>query len=122
MPHTNETLTEAFPSKLVTNWRGNLRQPEAPSGVTSTSARVCYRPLPQEPHDLTKSVLLIFRVGRTASGATMTTGEPAMEIPKRLWIGMVVLAACARLPPHPCTFLPMMPFDLFPVVHALNAT
>src|SRR5258708_33537256 len=122
MPHTDETLPEAFPIKLVTNWRGNLRQPESPSAVTSTSARVCYRPLPQEPHDLTKSVLLIFRVGRTASGATMTTGEPAMEIPKRLWIGMVVLGACARLAPHPWNFTPMMAIGLFAGSQARKAS
>jgi len=36
-----------------------------------------------------------------------------MEIPKRLWIGMVVLGACARLIPHPWNFTPMMAIGLF---------
>src|SRR5260221_178709 len=36
-----------------------------------------------------------------------------MEIPKRLWIGMVVLGACARLVPHPWNFTPMMAIGLF---------
>jgi len=40
-------------------------------------------------------------------------GESAMEIPKRLWIGMVVLGACARLVPHPWNFTPMMAIGLF---------
>jgi uncharacterized protein DUF6580 len=36
-----------------------------------------------------------------------------MEIPKRLWIGMVVLGACARLLPHPWNFTPIMAIGLF---------
>src|SRR6266849_185932 len=36
-----------------------------------------------------------------------------MEIPRRLWIGMVVLGACARLIPHPWNFTPMMAIGLF---------
>ena len=36
-----------------------------------------------------------------------------MEISKRLWIGMVVLGACARLVPHPWNFTPMMAIGLF---------
>ena len=36
-----------------------------------------------------------------------------MEIPKRLWIGMVVLGAFARLIPHPWNFTPMMAIGLF---------
>jgi hypothetical protein len=36
-----------------------------------------------------------------------------MEIPKRLWIGMVVLGACARLVPHPWNFTPIMAIGLF---------
>jgi len=36
-----------------------------------------------------------------------------MEIPKRLWIGMVVLGAFARLVPHPWNFTPMMAIGLF---------
>jgi len=40
-------------------------------------------------------------------------GESAMEIPKPLWIGMVVLGACARLVPHPWNFTPMMAIGLF---------
>jgi hypothetical protein len=41
-----------------------------------------------------------------------------MEIPKRLWIGMVVLGACARLLPHPWNFTPMMAIGLFSGNHA----
>jgi len=36
-----------------------------------------------------------------------------MEVSKRLWIGMVVLAACARLLPHPWNFTPMIALALF---------
>jgi hypothetical protein len=36
-----------------------------------------------------------------------------VEIPKRLWIGMVVLGACARLVPHPWNFTPMIAIGLF---------
>jgi len=36
-----------------------------------------------------------------------------MEIPKRLWIAMVVLGACARLVPHPWNFTPIMAIGLF---------
>jgi hypothetical protein len=36
-----------------------------------------------------------------------------MEIPRRLWIGMVVLGVCARLVPHPWNFTPMMAIGLF---------
>ena len=36
-----------------------------------------------------------------------------METPKRLWIGMVVLGACARLAPHPWNFTPIMAIGLF---------
>src|ERR1700735_3361384 len=45
-------------------------------------------------------------------------GESAMEIPKRLWIGMVVLGACARLLPHPWNFTPLMAIALFAGSHA----
>ena len=41
-----------------------------------------------------------------------------MEIPKRLWIGMVVLGACARLLPHPWNFTPMIAIGLFAGNHA----
>jgi hypothetical protein len=41
-----------------------------------------------------------------------------MEIPKRLWIGMVVLGAGARLVPHPWNFTPMMAIALFAGSHA----
>jgi hypothetical protein len=41
-----------------------------------------------------------------------------MEIPKRLWIGMVVLGACARLLPHPWNFTPMMAIGLFAGAYA----
>jgi hypothetical protein len=36
-----------------------------------------------------------------------------MEIQKRLWIGMVLLGACARLAPHPWNFTPIMAIGLF---------
>jgi hypothetical protein len=36
-----------------------------------------------------------------------------MEIPKHLWIGMVVVAAGARLAPHPWNFTPIMAIGLF---------
>jgi len=36
-----------------------------------------------------------------------------MEIPKRLWVGMIILGACARLAPHPWNFTPMMAIGLF---------
>ena len=41
-----------------------------------------------------------------------------MEVSKRLWIGMVVLAACARLLPHPWNFTPMIALALFAGSHA----
>lgn len=41
-----------------------------------------------------------------------------MEIPKRLWIGIVVLGACARLLPHPWNFTPLMAIGLFAGYHA----
>jgi hypothetical protein len=44
-----------------------------------------------------------------------------MEVSKRLWIGMVVLAACARLLPHPWTFTPMIALALFAGSHARTA-
>jgi hypothetical protein len=44
-----------------------------------------------------------------------------MEIPKRLWIGMVVLGACARLLPHPWNFTPLMAIALFAGSHARKA-
>jgi hypothetical protein len=45
-----------------------------------------------------------------------------MEIPKRLWIGMVVLGACTRLLPHPWNFTPMMAIGLFAGSHARKAS
>jgi hypothetical protein len=36
-----------------------------------------------------------------------------MEFSKRLWIGMVLLGACARLLPHPWNFTPIMALALF---------
>ena len=45
-----------------------------------------------------------------------------MEIPKRLWIGMVVLGACARLLPHPWNFTPMMAIGLFAGTQARKAS
>jgi hypothetical protein len=41
-----------------------------------------------------------------------------MEIPKRLWVGMVILGACARLLPHPWNLTPMMAIGLFAGNHA----
>jgi hypothetical protein len=41
-----------------------------------------------------------------------------MEASKRLWIGMVVLAAAARLLPHPWNFTPMIAMALFAGSHA----
>ena len=41
-----------------------------------------------------------------------------MEIRKRLWIGLVVLGACARLLPHPWNFTPMMAIGLFAGTYA----
>src|SRR5260370_30715885 len=49
---------------------------------------------------------------------TMAIGERGMEMPKRLWIGMMVLGACARLVPHPWNFTPMMAIGLFAGSHA----
>lgn len=45
-----------------------------------------------------------------------------MEISKRLWIGMVVLGAGARLIPHPWNFTPMMAIGLFAGSHARKAS
>ena len=45
-----------------------------------------------------------------------------MEIPKRLWIGMVVLGACARLLPHPWNFTPMIAIGLFAGSQARKAS
>jgi hypothetical protein len=36
-----------------------------------------------------------------------------MEFSKRLWIGIVILAACARLLPHPWNFTPLIAIGLF---------
>jgi hypothetical protein len=47
--------------------------------------------------------------------------ETTTEIPRRLWIGMVVLGACARLVPHPWNFTPMIAIGLFAGVHARKA-
>jgi len=41
-----------------------------------------------------------------------------MEMSKRLWIGMVMLGACARLVPHPWNFTPLMAIGLFAGSHA----
>jgi hypothetical protein len=48
----------------------------------------------------------------------MAIGERGMEMPKRLWIVMVVLGAGARLVPHPWDFTPMMAIGLFAGSHA----
>ena len=44
-----------------------------------------------------------------------------MQIPKRLWIGMVVMGACARLLPHPWNFTPLMAIALFAGSYARRA-
>jgi hypothetical protein len=41
-----------------------------------------------------------------------------MQMPKRFWIVMVVLGACARLVPHPWNFTPIMTIGLFAGSHA----
>jgi len=41
-----------------------------------------------------------------------------MDIQKRLWIGMVILGASARLISHPWNFTPMMAIGLFAGYHA----
>jgi hypothetical protein len=45
-----------------------------------------------------------------------------MENGKRLWIGMVVLCAAARLLPHPWNFTPLMAIGLFSGYQASKAT
>jgi hypothetical protein len=45
-----------------------------------------------------------------------------MEMSKRLWIGMVVLGAGARLVPHPWNFTPLMAIGLFAGSHARKAS
>jgi|HubBroStandDraft_2_1064218.scaffolds.fasta_scaffold199635_1 hypothetical protein len=45
-----------------------------------------------------------------------------MVIPKRLWVGMVLLGACARLVPHPWNFTPMIAIGLFAGSHARKAS
>jgi hypothetical protein len=45
-----------------------------------------------------------------------------MEIPRRLWIGVVVFGACARLVPHPWNFTPMMAIGLFAGSHSRKAS
>lgn len=45
-----------------------------------------------------------------------------MEIPRRLWIGMVVLGACARLAPHPWNFTPIIAIGLFAGSHGKNTS
>ncbi len=45
-----------------------------------------------------------------------------MEFSKRLWIGMVVLGACARLLPHPWNFTPLIAIGLFAGSKARFAT
>jgi hypothetical protein len=52
----------------------------------------------------------------------VTAGETTMGIPKRLWIGMVILGACARLVPHPWNFTPIIAIGLFAGVHARKAS
>ena len=45
-----------------------------------------------------------------------------MEISKRMWIGMVILGAGARLVPHPWNFTPMMAIGLFAGSQARKAS
>jgi hypothetical protein len=52
----------------------------------------------------------------------IATGESMMEIPKRLWIGMMVLGASARLVLHPWNFTPMMAIGLFAGSQARRAS
>ena len=49
-------------------------------------------------------------------------GGSMMGIQKRLWIGMVLLGACARVIPHPWNFTPMMAIGLFAGYHARKAS
>src|SRR4051812_34441591 len=59
---------------------------------------------------------------RTTERGRMPIRRPArrlaMESPKPLWIGMVVVGASARLLPHPWNFTPMMAIGLFAGSHA----
>jgi len=41
-----------------------------------------------------------------------------MDIPKRWWVAIVILGACARLLPHPWNFTPIMAIGLFAGTHA----
>jgi hypothetical protein len=45
-----------------------------------------------------------------------------MEFSKRMWIGMVILGACARLLPHPWNFTPIIAMGLFAGAQARFAT
>ena len=45
-----------------------------------------------------------------------------METGKRLWLGVVILAACARLLPHPWNFTPLLAIGLFAGHHARKAS
>ena len=45
-----------------------------------------------------------------------------MEIPKRMWMAMVVLGAAARLLPHPWNFTPIMAIGLFAGTQARKAS
>lgn len=45
-----------------------------------------------------------------------------MEISKRMWIGMVILGAGARLVPHPWNFTPMIAIGLFAGSQARKAS
>lgn len=45
-----------------------------------------------------------------------------MELSKRLWIGMVLLGACARLLPHPWNFTPLVAIGLFAGSRARSAS
>jgi Family of unknown function (DUF6580) len=45
-----------------------------------------------------------------------------MEIPKRMWMAIVVLSAAARLLPHPWNFTPIMAIRLFAGTQARNAS
>jgi hypothetical protein len=53
---------------------------------------------------------------------TIAIGESTMEIPKRLWIGMIILGGCARLIPHPWNFTPLMAIGLFAGSQARRAS
>jgi hypothetical protein len=59
---------------------------------------------------------------KDSTETAIAIGESTMEIPKRLWIGMIILGGCARLIPHPWNFTPMMAIGLFAGSQARRAS